>query len=96
MGGQGHLPNGNHTLTYYTLGDKVKIGIMLDECWTFSLIKADGADDYYEPIVEIPDAYLPKIKKADKEYWRWQGYLQDLFDAAREKIKAKEKRGKGR
>jgi len=74
----------------------MKIGIMLDQSWTFSPTEADKADGYYEPIIEIPDAYLPKIKKADKEYWRWQGYLQDLFDATREKIKAKEKRGKGR
>ena len=70
----------------------MKIGIMLDQSWAFTPTEADKADGYYEPIIEIPDAYLPKIKKAEKEYWRWQAYLQDLFDAAREKIKAKEKR----
>ena len=74
----------------------MKIGIQLDQPWTFTPAEPDRADGYYEPIVEIPDEYLPKIKKAEKEYWRWQAYLQDLFDAAREKIKAKERRGKGR
>jgi len=70
----------------------MKIGIMLDQSWTFTPTEADKADGYYEPIVEIPDAYLPKIKKAEKEYWRWQAYLQDLFDAAREKIKKGDKK----
>jgi hypothetical protein len=59
----------------------MKVNLIRDECLTFSIY--DIGDGLIEVEADIPEKKVREIKKAERQYWALQSYLEDLYEKHR-------------